>query len=73
MTALGPGVLAFTQHTGARVIELSRIADGTALGKITIGEMFGHVASLALAAGGTRLLVGTSRGQTLVFAMNARS
>ena len=73
MTALGPGVLAFTQHIGSRVIELSRIADGTALGKITLGERFGAVSSLALAAGGTRLLVGTSRGQVLVFAMRGRS
>ena len=55
------------------MIELSRIADGTALGKITLGERFGQVSSLALAAGGTRFLVGTSRGQTLVFAMNAKS
>lgn len=72
MTALGPGVLAFSPGQASRSIELSRLADGAALGKITIGERFGVVSSLALAAGGTRLLVATSRGQTLVFAMPSR-
>jgi len=69
MTALGADLLVFSRHEGARVIDLSRISDGAALGKITLGEHFGVVTSLALAAGGTRLVVGTSRGHALVFAL----
>jgi hypothetical protein len=59
----------FSRREGSRVIELSRLSDGAALGKIALAERLGAVTSLALAAGGTRLVVGTSRGQLLVFAM----
>jgi hypothetical protein len=69
MTALGPDLLVFSRHESSRVIDLSRLSDGAALGKIMLGERFGVVTSLALAAGGRRLVVGTSRGQVLVFAM----
>lgn len=73
MTAFGPGILLFNPGQTSRVIELSRLSDGTSLDKITIGERFGTVSSMAMSAGGTRLLVGTSGGQTLVFAMNVKA
>lgn len=69
LTALGPDLLVFSRREGSRVIELSRLSDGAALGKIALAERLGAVTSLALTAGGTRLVVGTSRGQLLVFAM----
>jgi WD40 repeat protein len=68
--ALGRGgLLAFARRETGRAIELSRLEDGAPLGRITLGPRFGVVQSLAIAADGTRLLVGTDRGLTLVFAM----
>jgi WD40 repeat protein len=70
LMVVGPGLLVFSQSHGSRTIELSRLSDGTVVGKLTLGERFGVVSSMAMSAAGSRLLVGTSRGQTLVFAMN---
>jgi hypothetical protein len=70
LMVVGPGLLVFSQSHGSRLIELSRLSDGTVVGKLTLGERFGVVSSMAMSAAGSRLLVGTSRGQTLVFAMN---
>jgi WD40 repeat protein len=69
MAALGPGgLVAFSDRGTSHTVELSRLADGAALGKITLDPRFGVVTALAISADGTRLLIGTAHGQTLVLA-----
>jgi WD40 repeat protein len=66
--ALADGVIALARGEHTPIIELARLEDGAALGKIALGPRFGVVTGLAMSADGARLLVGTDRGVILVLA-----
>jgi WD40 repeat protein len=69
LAALGPGgLVAFSKRQTSCSVELSRLPDGEPLGTITLDPRFGVVTTLTFSADGTRLLIGTARGQTLVLA-----